>query len=155
LFGLSRLDELDIVACWPYGFVRVDPVTPAAVAYVAGYTTKKASEVLEERGDRVDERTGEIYRFQPSFLQMSRRPGIGGKRRDLWRSWRSAAVVDGVELPVPRYLHQAYLDNCSPRELASLEDQRSVVGVSAAELEAGAAIARSRMAVYSDQRRKL
>ena len=156
LFGLSQFYDLSVSESWPFGFSRVDAISPASIAYVCGYTAKKAADVLESREERLDPRTGELYRFQPSFLQMSRRPGIGGGSRAYWRSWRDRAIVDGKPVPVPRYLHQAYLDNASVAQLAELSlDKESRLPRSHEELVAGAAISRVKVAISSDRRRKL
>lgn len=39
LFGVR--DNPSLQSSWPFGFVRVDPCTPAAISYVAGYVGKK------------------------------------------------------------------------------------------------------------------
>jgi hypothetical protein len=154
LFGLSTSFDLSVSGSWPFGFSRLDAISPASIAYVCGYTSKKAADCSEPRGERLDVRTGELYEFQPSFLQMSRRPGIGGASRSHWRSWRDSAIVDGDKVPVPRYLHQAYLDNASDSQLQHLSDYKESFGRKPYdELMAGAAIARSRIAITSDGRK--
>lgn len=122
-FGLGAEHERDIQAAWQKGLVRVDPISPAAISYVAGYTSKKIGWKLEPR-ERVDPETGECYTWQPPFLHMSRRPGIGGEARRHFKAWRESAIVAGREVPVPRFLHQAWLKHASDEQLAELEAQR-------------------------------
>lgn len=122
LFGLS--DDPSIQDTWPFGHTRTDELTPAAIAYVAGYTSKKVGYRLEPE-ERSDPETGECYTFQPPFLQMSRNPGIGGEARKFWRSWRSTAHYHGREVPVPRYLHEAYLLQASPLQLEKLKNEKT------------------------------
>lgn len=109
LYGISQREEAIIRDCWPYGFSRVDPISPAAIAYVAGYCAKKVGWRLDYH-DRecVDPETGEVYRHQPPFVLMSRRPGIGANARKHWQSWRKTAVHNQQEISVPRYLHEAW-----------------------------------------------
>nr|QJB20336.1 MAG: replication initiator protein [Microvirus sp.] len=121
LFGLP--DHPSIQDTWPFGMVRVDPISPAAIAYVAGYTSKKVGYRLEPK-ERVDPETGEVYEWQPPFLQMSRRPGIGGEARKHWRSWRNSCFWHGREVPVPRFLHEAYKLHASPLQLSTLQNEK-------------------------------
>jgi len=105
-----------IAQSWTLGHVRVDPLTPAAISYVAGYTAKKAGRQLKgETFDHVDE-YGELHTvlYQPPFIVTSRKPGIGSDHRKHFNSWRSFAVHNGNKIPVPRYLHEAWLQNTTP-----------------------------------------
>lgn len=118
LFGTS--DAQAVRLSWPHGFSRVDPLSPAAISYVAGYCAKKLGAV-DEAEERIDRSTGEVYRYQPPFILMSRRPGIGGEARVHDKSWRRSAVWDGREVPVPRYLHEAWKASATPEEVAALQ----------------------------------
>lgn len=106
------------------GYCHTVAVTPAAIAYTAGYTSKKIGyrRVTEER---VNPETGEVYNWQPPFIQMSRRPGIGGHARQWPESWRSYAVHDGFKQPVPRYLHEAWKAQATPEQLDDLMEEKS------------------------------
>lgn len=114
LYGTQAQDL--ICSSWNRGHVRVDELSPAAIAYVAGYATKKANQyrrgVLRE--ERVCEDTGEVYFHQDPFLLMSRRPGIGANAREWWQSWRTQAIWQNKPVPVPRYLHEAWKANATP-----------------------------------------
>lgn len=118
LFGVPQ--ETDIQASWRYGFAQTHTLSDAAISYVAGYCSKKLA-FRPEAGERIDYRTGELYQFQPPFLQMSRRPGIGGDSRRFWKSWKRSAIVDGREVPVPRYLHASWRANSSEEEIVALQ----------------------------------
>lgn len=125
LFGLNR-NERAIREAWSFGHLRVDPLTPAAISYVAGYTQKKAGRPSRtpEEFEIVDD-FGEVHRirYQAPFTQMSRNPGIGSDARKHHRSWREKAVYEGLEIPVPRYLHNAWIKNTSPEEHQLLKTQ--------------------------------
>lgn len=123
LFGLS--DDPSIQDTWPFGHVRVDPLSPAAIAYVAGYAAKKVGWKLD-KGERVDPETGEVYEYQPPFIQMSRRPGIGGSARKHWQSWKESAIWHNRPVPVPRFLHEAYKQHASPQSLQNLNEQKQL-----------------------------
>lgn len=80
LYGLSMADERMVERTWGHGHTKTEPITPARIAYTAGYCQKKIG--YKRYGhERVDAETGEVYKWQPPFKQMSRRPGIGGQAR--------------------------------------------------------------------------
>lgn len=130
LFGLS-VHEPDIDQAWGMGHVQVDQLTPKAINYVAGYTAKKIGYDTNVMLDRVDPETGECYRYQKPFLQMSRRPGIAAGAKQFVSSWRDYAVNDGIKQSVPRYLHEAYLATLTPEELATHKEERAKKAVQA------------------------
>lgn len=125
LYGLPA-DCEETQNAWPHGYVRTDPITPAAIAYVAGYNAKKIGWRLTDREEKVDPDTGEIYQYQPPFIRMSRNPGIGGSSRKHWRSWKETAVIDGLTIPVPRYLHEAWKQNSTKEQQEQLQHQRNI-----------------------------
>lgn len=156
LYGVDEKSSLP-QATWPHGFVHVDPLTPAAVSYVAGYCSKKLGWSDYDREERVDPSTGECYVYQPPFVQMSRRPGIGGDARMHRQSWRSFAVLNGSRMPVPRFLHAAWKDSASQAEVDALNAERAALRreVSLYSLMAGEAIASSLHGISSAKRCKL
>lgn len=93
------------------------------ISYTAGYTAKKIGWKLEA-GERVDPETGEVYTWQPPFIQMSRRPGIGAHARQWPHSWRSYAVHNGQQMPVPRFLHESWKQQASREEKEALDYER-------------------------------
>lgn len=129
LFGLGQADEKVIREAWGMGICQVDRLEPAAIAYVAGYTAKKLGTAGRVRfRTKVDPSTGEDLgqeiEYQPPFLLMSRRPGIGGDARKYWRSWRKTAIWDGREVRVPRFLHEAYKKAATPEEILALQAEK-------------------------------
>lgn len=122
LFGTA--DAAAIQAAWPYGHSRVDPISDAAIAYVAGYTAKKIG--TDRRYEFVDQETGEVVNegLTAPFILMSRRPGIGATAKKHWKSWRLTAIHNGVETPVPRYLHEAWKAKATPRMVSDLQEEK-------------------------------
>lgn len=172
LFGLGQSDEREIEAAWGQGIVQVDRLEPAAVAYVAGYTAKKLGfegvpQYVYGEYERLDRETGEVTRgrhrnvlYQPPFILMSRRPGIGGDARKYWRSWRSTAVWDGKEVRVPRFLHEAFKNNATEAELLALQAEKDTYLAkvpldSKLRERAGEVIALRRVQLNSERRSKL
>lgn len=169
LFGLPVCRQRDIEASWTFGNVRTYPLEARGIAYVAGYVGKKiGGNIVDdwiEYGDyqELDRSTGEVFSgryrnvvVQKPFVLMSRRPGIGANVRDTyWRSWRRNAVYSGREVPVPRYLHEAWIKRVSPEEKEFLEWEKLVdarkrdfgAGPAAAE-----AIAKSQHSLQSARR---
>lgn len=141
--------------CWPYGFAQTHQLSDAAVAYVAGYVSKKLGK-NEAREERVNPETGEVFNYQPPFLQSSRRPGIGASARQYWKSWRRSAVVDGREVPVPRYFHEAYKKEATPEQLAALtreiNEHVAQLDRTPARLESGEIIAHAKRSMAALRR---
>lgn len=121
----------------PLGFVSAEVANAARIAYTAGYCAKKIGDVPDPPGSvRVDESTGEVYRYQPPFIQMSRRPGIGGWAREHWRDFRTVASANGSVVRAPRFLHAAWKAKATPGEKAELEYEKFEKTIAA--IEAGA-----------------
>lgn len=120
LYGASIDDAQAVQDTWGFGHTKTVDVTPAAIAYVAGYTSKKIGDYhkrYHERQELVDPKTGEVYHWQPPFLQMSRRPGIGWQAKHKFpNSWRLFAIHNGTPMHVPRYLHDAWKQLASPEQ---------------------------------------
>lgn len=123
LYGLAP-NERHIPAAWPFGFARVDPLSPAAIAYVAGYAQKKIG-TASLTARKVDPETGEILTPERPFRLVSRRPGIGGAARRHRHNWRSHAVFRGQPVPVPRFLHRAWADVASELDKLELEAEKA------------------------------
>jgi hypothetical protein len=136
LYGASTLDRDTIEKAWrsrnkrtkkyeSIGNVRVDNLGPAAIAYVAGYTQKKLTDTLHKRHERVDTETGEAYYWQPPFINMSRKPGIGGEARKYKDSWREYAIFNGQKIPVPAFLHKAWKDAATEEQINALQETKT------------------------------
>lgn len=124
VFGASTADEKTLDQAWQRGFTRTEPVTPARIAYCAGYTSKKLTDARHTKHERVDPATGEVYHWQPPFIQMSRRPGIGGEARQHTTSWRLLAIHNGQRMPVPRFYHEAWKRTATAQMLEALEYEK-------------------------------
>lgn len=133
LYGCSERDRATIEEAWGKGFARTETVTPARIAYVAGYCQKKIGWRLDARPEIVDPETGEVLqeRWQPPFIQMSRNPGIGANARQYAESWRLFGVHNGRTMPVPRYLHQAWLNNATDEQIEDLDHYKSKLRLAA------------------------
>lgn len=103
------------------GHTHTVPVTPAAIAYVAGYCQKKIGFRLTRQ---IDPETGELL-YEPPFRLMSRKPGLGGFARQWTESWRSYAIHNGERIPVPRYLHDSWKQNATKQQLEDLEKEKA------------------------------
>lgn len=109
LYGANAAtDAARIEMAWGMGNAYTVAATPATIGYTAGYCAKKYNAVKGIDHDRIDYTTGEEYRYQSEFLQMSRNPGIGGNARKYANSWKDYAVLNGTRIPVPKYFHKAW-----------------------------------------------
>lgn len=113
-------------SAWKYGHIDFAPATPARIAYVAGYTSKKLDDKFNRkaRGEMIDPSSGEVYTYEPPFIAMSKRPGIGGDARQYASSWRSYAIHNGAKIPVPRFYHEAWKKLASPDEIERLAQEK-------------------------------
>lgn len=119
IYGLSPRDGAAIEAAWQLGHTRTEEITPARIAYTAGYCNKK-TEYKHIPHERHDPTTGEVYTWQPPYKLMSRRPGIGAAAKRFLNSWRMYAVKDGHKMPVPRFLHEAWKQQATEQEKEAL-----------------------------------
>lgn len=125
LYGISEKDRDTIHDTWAKGRTQTETVTPRSIAYVAGYTSKKIGYAKHAAEERVDPETGEVYQWQPPFIQMSRRPGIGGHARQWASSWRMFAIYDGQKIAVPRFLHEAWKKQATEEEIEKLITEKA------------------------------
>lgn len=157
LFGVGELHAPLIQAAWPLGYAKTDSITPARIAYCAGYTAKKWGVRIDPH-ERVDRDTGEVYTYQPPFVQMSRRPGIGGHARQWPNSWRNYAVNNGYKMPVPRFYHEAWKAQATPQEKQQLQEERlrhiqATLAETFAHIEAAENIAEAKHALQREKRK--
>lgn len=122
-FGVHPDDHELVQDAWPHGHIDCQPATRRAIAYTAGYVAKKAGWRRYTTQEHVDPLTGEVYLWQPPFLQMSRRPGIAAHARQWPMSWKLYAIHDGSKTKVPRYLHQSWKDTASPEQQEARHEQ--------------------------------
>lgn len=157
LFGLGLRDRGTIQDAWDYGHAHAVTCGTAAIAYVAGYNSKKIGWKRGLHEERVDPHTGEVYTWQPPFLEMSRRPGIGAHARQWTNSWRTYAVLDGSPIPVPRYYHQTWQANATAQDKEELEYEKIKRAIlrdtSEKKLRAAEQIAEARQALSAAKRR--
>lgn len=162
LYGLDAAADAHLIDnAWGLGHTRTDTVTPARIAYVAGYTAKKANWHQQAKEERVDPETGEVYTWQPPFIQMSRGGraghGIGGHARQHVNSWRLYAISDGHKMPVPRYYKEAWEAQATEQEKQELQEEKNRYSLSRhitiQQLQAGEKIALARQAISADKRK--
>lgn len=159
LFGVSPADPA-VTAAWPFGFVEADNVTPERIAYCAGYVQKKVGQELEtddlvqlEDGTWCDPGSGEVVEYQPPFRVMSRRPGLGGWARKYHHQWRDRAYLDGLPVPVPRFLHESWKAHASEEQLQALAAEKAArPRPERARLEAQAVINQARQQRSAERR---
>lgn len=158
LYGLDTRDAELVFQMWKAGYTSLSDVTPGRIAYCAGYTSKKIG-FRAEAGSRTDYTTGELYEWQPPFIQMSRRPGIGGEARQYTNSWRLYAISNGKQMPVPTFLHNAWKNQATTLEVEDLEYEKSKLRAKSSDLsekrlKAGELIAIAKQSLEG-QRRQL
>lgn len=169
LFGIAESKVVE--KSWRAGRVQVDSLSPAAIAYVAGYCTKKAQQnSYWKRNETFDPETGEVlYEYpdftlhptpwQTPFLRMSRRPGIGAVQKEQFRdSWRSTAIWHGREVPAPRTFREYWKNTATDQELATrqaeIDEMVSSLGLDHLDrLKDAAKIAIARHSLSAEKRR--
>lgn len=160
LYGASEADAQIIQEAWPHGGTYTVRANPKSISYVAGYSAKKYGDQAKAKEERVDEETGEVYNFQPPFLQMSLKPGIGANAKNKFKkSWRHVAIHNGRKEAVPRYLHQAWKENATEMEKEILENEKhelmKTIKMTEAERRVAEAIAIKEAEIKAAKRKKL
>lgn len=124
LFGLHPTQLAHAQDVWAKGYVHLAHATLANIAYTAGYVAKKLQAPLPPKKYRyeinyTDPDTGEFFPIRylsnttdwqlPFHLASCKPYGIGGHARDNFtQQWRSHAIHNGHQVPVPRYFHDAW-----------------------------------------------
>ncbi|AXH76628.1 MAG: replication initiator protein [Microviridae sp.] len=123
--GEPLYNSASLSAIWGAGFVVIGDVTFDSAAYVARYVMKKRDGKLAHTYDVVDG-NGEIFRREPEFSLMSRRPGIGlGWFAKYGRETyaHDSVVINGKLVRPPRYYDGKYeLEN--PQHSAKIKKMR-------------------------------
>lgn len=155
LYGLPP-NERHIAGAWPFGYAHVESLTPARIAYTAGYAQKKLEKADPLDWSQVDPETGEVLTPERPFRHVSRRPGIGGAARRHASSWRDSAIFNGKPVPVPRFLHAAWrqIATSSDVDKLALYRAQTFVRQSIERREAGEKIALAKYGLDT-QRRQL
>lgn len=116
---------------WGLGNTSTQDVTHKSCSYVARYVTKKiksGDQFGAERYFRLSPIDGTYHSVRPEFAVMSRRPGIGRRFVDEFKSdfYPSGyLVLDGVKQAPPKY----YVDQLSEKEQQRLKRQARKLGL--------------------------
>lgn len=156
--GAQRLFESPTLdSKWGLGACRIGALSFQSAAYVARYVMKKVTGPrAEEHYTFVNPRTGEVFVQKPEYVTMSRRPGVGAKWFERYRSdvFPSDEVIhDGKKFRPPKY-YDGLLGVCDDDLLEAIKQKRlEAVGsrgedVSFERLEAREAIGKSRDSMY-------
>lgn len=97
---------------WTYGFSSVGELTFESAAYAARYIMKKINgKQAEKHYEKLNPDTGEIYRLQPEYNNMSRATGLGKEWMEKhYRDWypEGKIIVRGKKTNTPRYYDKQY-----------------------------------------------
>lgn len=121
LFTSATLTHL-----WKHGHASVGAVTFQSAAYVARYVMKKITGDLATTHYTWLDQDGELHSRTPEFNQMSRRPGIGQRWYQRYKSDVYPAdhvITNGHPSKTPRY-YDKLLKRENPELLEKLKKQR-------------------------------
>lgn len=114
----------NLLDIWQLGHITTQDVTFKSCSYVARYVTKKQNgAIAPDFYSRVSPVDGQRYNVKPEFAVMSRRPGIGARYVEQYKSdfYPSGyLIVDGRKHAPPHY----YLNKLSEEEKEALQRQR-------------------------------
>lgn len=113
---------------WTHGFSTIGDVNFQTAAYCARYNIKKrGGDQADEYYTRIHPLSGNLVRVQPEFSTQSRRPGIGHKWFETFKSdvYPSDFVVDqdGRKHAVPKYYHRLLAEE----ELKNVKRRRKAI----------------------------
>lgn len=91
---------------WGLGDTEIGSVTPDSCGYVARYLMKKITgQMADDHYTRVNEKTGEIYKLVPEYINMSTKPAIGMAFFDKFQKEilkDDSVIVKGKKRKVPK-----------------------------------------------------
>lgn len=124
LFYSKELEKV-----WPVGFNTIGAVSFDSAAYVARYCMKKivGKGLNDDSYTVVDVKTGEIFRREPVFALMSRRPGVGtGYYEKYGHEVRNhdSVIVNGKEVKPPRF-YDVMTEKADPRRMKEIKIARA------------------------------
>lgn len=126
--GGNRLYTSEILSkLWPYGYSLIGSVTFQSAAYIASYIIKKVTgERAAEHYMYVNDVNGKVEYYEPEYVTMSRRPGIGYNWfkeyfSDLYP--KDFITVDGKKFKVPEYYDRLY-DCNKPDDMLEVKKKR-------------------------------
>lgn len=117
---------------WTLGHSSVGELTFESAAYAARYVMKKITgNQAKTHYEKTDPETGEIYRLEPEYNNMSRMPGIGHAwlekySRDIYPEGK--VIVRGKQTNTPRYYDKQYA-KMEPLKYEDLQYGRYVEGL--------------------------
>lgn len=103
IYTSAQLDR-----CWGNGYSSVGDLTFGSAAYVARYHLKKVGSVVSDN-HYTNHKTGEM--LNPEYVTMSRRPGIGSRWYDKFKSDvypRDTRVIKGVDTKPCKFYDSRY-----------------------------------------------
>jgi hypothetical protein len=126
--GDSYYRSEDLEKLWTFGNSLIGEVTFESAAYCARYVTKKLKGAMSEEGTKVlNYETGELLDRTPEYATMSRRPGIGKKWFEKFKSdaYPSDFLIlrDGVKMQPPKY-YDKLMEDAHPVEFARVKGKR-------------------------------
>ena len=114
----------NLLSTWQMGHVTTQDVTFKSCSYVARYVTKKQNGAnAPNHYSRVSPVDGKLYNVKPEFAVMSRRPGIGARYFEQFKSdfYPSGyLIVDGRKQAPPHY----YINKLTEEEQEHLKRSR-------------------------------
>lgn len=116
---------------WKYGYSSVGALTFESAAYAARYVMKKINgQQAKEHYEKINPETGEIYKLQPEYNNMSRMPGLGlawlEQYKDDWYP-EGKLIVNGKKTNTPRYYDKKYAQ-WEPLKYEDLQHFREIEG---------------------------
>lgn len=106
--GINHYSSEILQKLWRKGIHDIGEITFQSAAYVARYTIKKVTgKKAEHHYQRYDNRSNRVYKVEPEYITMSRRPGIGKEWFDKYKYTdcysKDCISEDGKTIKVPRY----------------------------------------------------
>ena len=125
--GVRLYRSAELEKLWQKGYATLGDVTIESAAYVARYITKKINgKEAENHYKRVDIETGEIRQLVPEYITMSRRPGIGKRWFDQFKSDlypKDFITHQGRKFKTPKYYDGIY-DDIEPEKFEEIKNKR-------------------------------
>lgn len=120
-----------LTSLWGKGHASIGDVSYDSIGYVARYVTKKITgDLADDHYTRIDRFSGEVYKLQPEFFLMSRKPGIAAGWFEKWSNDiynkpidRMAVHINGRSMNPPKYYDKQF-EKVNPDRMADIKDFR-------------------------------
>lgn len=127
LYTSSALQQL-----WPFGYSSIGELNYESAAYVARYVMKKITgDPAKKHYEKLDHDTGEIIKLVPEFNKMSKRPAIGKKFIEKYKTdiYPHGYVINKARKTKPPLYYDKQFKKLDPIGYQEMKETREIQAI--------------------------